>query len=159
MSLPRGVFKVGTDVQQAQRGSRTASMKMSILYAEKTQEVKNGDGLNISGINLDYPVFLANINPSESTKGDIKDWLEPRLDIVFKQWLSCQKNQVLAEPGEIKTESLKRVIEKKKRKKERQKLLFDIETKKKELPKYKQKIVAKTKISKALKGIFKKRKR
>lgn len=155
ISLPRGVFKVGTDVQQAQRGSRTASMKMSILYTEKIREVENGNGLDISGINLDYPVFLANINPSESTKGDIKDWLEPRLDIVFKQWLSWQRNQALTDLGEIKIESLKKVIEKKKRKKERKKLLLDIETKKKELPKYKQKIVAKTKISKALKGIFK----
>lgn len=158
ISLPRGVFKVGTDVQQAQRGRRTASMKMSILYAEKIREVKNGSGLDISGVDLNYPVFLANINPSESTKGDIKDWLEPRLAIVFKQWLSWQTDHVLTDPGKIKTESLKKIIEKKKRKKERQKLLFHIETKKKELPKYKQKVIAKTKISKALKGIFKKRK-
>ncbi|MBU1767243.1 MAG: N-6 DNA methylase [Candidatus Omnitrophica bacterium] len=159
ISLPRGVFKVGTDVQQAQRGSRTASMKMSILYVGKIRAVKDKEGLNLSDINLDYPVFLASINLPESTKGPVCEWLDDYLGIVSKQWESWQKNQVLTDPGEIKYKSLKKVIEKKKRKRERQKLLIDIEMKEKELPKYEQKIIAKTKISTALKGIFGKKKK
>ena len=157
ISLPRGVFKVGTDVRQAQKGRRTASMKMSILYAEKIREVRNKGGIDSSGIDLDYPVFFANINPSESTKGEIKDWLEPRLDVILRQWQVWQESQVLTEPGEIKIESSEKIIKRKQRKKEREKLLFDISTKKPELPRYKKEVTAKTKISEGLKWVFKKK--
>ncbi len=157
ISLPRGVFKVGTDVIQAQRGSRTASMKMSILYAEKIKEVVDGEGLDLSGVNLDYPVFLANINPSGSTKGEVEKWLLPRLDVVLRQWQSWQDKQGLLESGEFKIESAEKIIEKEKRAKERKKLLFEVSSKKQVLPRYKAKVKTKTKISKGLKGIFKKK--
>ena len=158
VGLPRGVFKVGTEVKQAQKGSRTASMKMSIFYTEKIREVKDEKGIDLSGVDLDYPVFLVSINPPESTKGEIEDWLGPRLETVFKEWKSWQEKQVLTEPGEIKIESLEKIIKKKQRKKEREKLLFDISAKKSELPRYKKGITAKTKISEGLKGVFKKKK-
>jgi len=158
VSLPRGVFRIGTDVKHAKGGSRTASMKMSILYAQKTMEVKDKSGLDLSSVDLDYPIFLSSINSPEGIKGEIKDWLEPRLDIVLKQWQSWQNNQTLAELGEIKIESAMTIIKKKQRKKERENLLFDIDTKKPDSPQYKKKIVAKTKISGGLKGVFKKKK-
>ncbi|MFH0796203.1 MAG: N-6 DNA methylase [Candidatus Omnitrophota bacterium] len=157
-SLPRGVFKIGTDVRQSQRGSKTASMKMSILYAQKIMEVKDESGLNLSDVDLNYPVFLSSINPPEGTKGEIKDWLEPRLVVVLNQWRSWQENLILTDPGEVKIESPKKIIGKKQHKKETEGLLFVTIPPEKELPQYKKKIVAKTKISSGLKEIFKKRK-
>lgn len=156
VSLPRGVFKVGTDVQQAQRGSRTASMKMSILYAEKIKEVKDGEGIDLPGTNLDYPVFLANITPSESTRGEINTWLEPKLNLVLEQWRAWQTRQSLTEPSEVKIESLKKILEKKHRKEKREKLLFEVTSKKPEAPRYKKKVISKVKVSPGLKDIFKK---
>jgi len=158
ISLPRRAFKKGTSTKGLKGGSQQSSQKMSILYAVKMRELIREDE-PLKEQSLDYPVFLATVCEPESTKGPAGEWLEPRLDAIFKQWLSWQKNQVLIEPGEVKIESLRKITKKKKRKEKRQKLLFDIETKKKELPKYKQKILSKTKISTALKGIFKKRKK
>ncbi|GAH54570.1 unnamed protein product, partial [marine sediment metagenome] len=143
VSLPRGVFKVGTEVRQVRRGRRTASMKMSILYAEKVKEVKDGEGIDLSGANLDYPVFLANVTPSESTRGEINTWLEPKLSLVLEQWRAWQARQSLTEPSEVKIESLKKVLEKKHRKEKREKLLFKITSKKPEAPKYKKKVTSK----------------
>jgi len=156
VSLPRGVFKVGTEVKQAQRGRQTASMKMCILYAEKIREVKDGEGTELSDSNLDYPVFLANVTPSESTSGEINTWLEPKLNLVLEQWRAWQSRQSLTEPTEVKIESLKKVLEKKHRKEKREKLLFEITSKKAETPKYKKKVISKIKISPSLKDIFKK---
>ncbi len=156
VSLPRGVFKIGTEVSQAQRGSRTASMKMSILYAEKIKEVKDGEGTDLSGINLNYPVFLANITPSESTRGEINTWLEPKLNLVLEQWRAWQTRQCLTEPSEVKIESLKKMLEKKRRKEKREKLLFEVTSKKPEAPRYKKGVTSKVKISPGLEDIFKK---
>lgn len=158
VGLPRGVFKVGTEVKQAQKGSKTASMKMSIFYAEKIREIKDEKGIDLSGVDFNYPVFLASIDSPESTKGEIEDWLGPRLETVFSQWKSWQEKQFLTEPDEIKIESSEKLIKKKQRKKEREKLLFDISAKKSELPRYKKGITAKTKISEGLKGVFRKKK-
>ena len=157
VSLPRGVFKVGTDVKQAKKGSRTASMKMSILYAEKSKEVIDGEGISLLGTDLDYQVFLANISAPESTRGEIKFWLEPMLDVVLKQWKFWQENKSLTDMKEIKIEKIEKIIEKKQRRKEREKRLLEISKKKVELPKYKAKVITKTKISKGLKDIFKKK--
>jgi len=158
VSLPRGVFRVGTDVKQAKGGSRTASMKMSILYAQKIREVKDKSGLDLSDVDLDYPIFLASINSSEGIKGEIKDWLEPRLYVVLKQWQSWQENRTLTDPDEVKVKSPKKVIWKKQAKKEKEGLFFMTIPLKNKLPRYKKKIVTETKISGGLKGIFKNKK-
>jgi SAM-dependent methyltransferase len=156
ISLPRGVFKVGTEVRQAQRGSRTASMKMSILYAEKIREVKDGEGLELSDTDLDYPIILAYVTPSESRRGEISSWLEPKLNLVLEQWKAWQTCQSLTEPTEVKIESLKKVLEKKHTRQGREKLLFEITSEKLAKPRYKKKMTSKTKISPGLKDIFKK---
>jgi hypothetical protein len=131
-------------------------MKMSILYAEKIKEVKDREGIDLSGTNLDYPVFLANITPSESTRGEINTWLEPKLNLVLEQWKVWQASQSLTEPSEVKIESLKKILEKKRRKEKREKLLFEVTSKKPEAPRYKKKVISKVKVSPGLKDIFKK---
>jgi len=157
VSLPRGVFKVGTEVKQAKKGSRTASMKMSILYAEKVKEVVNQEGIDLADVDLDYPVFLASICGPGSTRGEIKEWLEQRLDIVLKQWKSWQESRSLIDIDEIIIEKIDKIIEKKKQRKERAKSLLAISKKKIELPKYKAPLTTNTRISKALKDLFKKK--
>ena len=96
ISLPRGVFKKGTSTRSLNSGSQTASMKMSILFAEKTKEVVDGEGIDINEIDLDYPVFLADIAEPESTGEKISDWLEPRLtNLILEQWKEWQNNHQL----------------------------------------------------------------
>lgn len=90
VSLPRGVFKKGTSTKSIKSGSQTASMKMSILYAEKSKPVVDGEGVEINDGLLQYPVFLANVTEPESTSGSICDWLEPRLNIVLEEWKKWQ---------------------------------------------------------------------
>jgi SAM-dependent methyltransferase len=90
VSLPRGVFKKGTSTRTVNSGSQTASMKMSILYAEKTSPIIDGEGIELDDAEIGYPVFLANISPPESTSGSICDWLEPRLRLVLEEWKKWQ---------------------------------------------------------------------
>lgn len=96
-SLPRGVFKKGTSTRTVNSGSQTASMKMSILYAEKTSPIIDGEGIELDDAEIEYPVFLANISPPESTSGSICEWLEPRLSMVLEQWKSWQSGRQLME--------------------------------------------------------------
>jgi SAM-dependent methyltransferase len=90
VSLPRGVFKKGTSTRTVNSGSQTASMKMSILYAEKTSPIIDGEGIELDEAEIGYPVFLANISPPESTSGDVCGWLEPRLNLVLEEWKKWQ---------------------------------------------------------------------
>ena len=98
VSLPRGVFKKGTNVKQQQRGSQVSSQKMSIVLLEKTNEVNKENIIGELDLNeLDYPVFLASVNEPEFKGGSIEDWLESELNIVFEQWREWQENNKLKE--------------------------------------------------------------
>ena len=96
VSLPRGVFKKGTSTKSIKSGSHTSSQKMSILYAEKSKPVVDGEGVEVNDGMLQYPVFLANVTEPESTSGSICDWLEPRLNIVLEEWKKWQIENHLA---------------------------------------------------------------
>lgn len=100
VSLPRGVFKKGTTTRSIPTGRQTATMKMSILYAEKIKPVKDCEGVEIDSTVLKYPVFIANISPPDSTSGEVCYWLEPRLNMVLEEWKSWQAKQQLAELDE-----------------------------------------------------------
>lgn len=95
VSLPRGVFKKGTSTRTVNSGSQTASMKMSILFAEKTKEVVNGEGIELNEAEIGYPVFLANISPPESVSGKVCEWLEPRLNMILEGWRHWQNENKL----------------------------------------------------------------
>lgn len=98
VSLPRGVFKKGTNVQQQQRGSQVSNQKMSIILLEKVSEVEKENPIGeLDLTELDYPVFLASVNESESRSGTIEDWLEPELNVVLEQWQDWQQNNKLKE--------------------------------------------------------------
>lgn len=96
ISLPRGVFKKGTSTKSIKSGSHTSSQKMSILYAEKSKPVVDGEGIEVNDGILQYPVFLANVTEPESTAGDVCEWLEPRLNIVLEEWKKWQTENNLS---------------------------------------------------------------
>lgn len=91
ISLPRGVFKKGKESVRTQKATQTTSMKMSILYAQKVSEAKNKEGVDLDKINLDYPVFIANIPSPKSTPSEIDKWLKPELDFILEQWKLWEK--------------------------------------------------------------------
>lgn len=98
ISLPRGVFKKGTNVKQQQRGSQVSNQKMSIILLEKVIEVEKENPIGeLDFTELNYPVFLASINEPESKSGLIEDWLEPELNVVLEQWQEWQQNNKLKE--------------------------------------------------------------
>ena len=156
VSLPRGVFKRGTEVKQAQRGKQIASMKMSILYAQKGKEVIDGEGLILEDANLDYPVFLANVRGPENKKDEISDWLESKLNLVLEQWKNWKETHQLSEPSKENISDLKISMQRAKRF-SKQKHFFENHFSSSELPfqkKPKRVISSKTKISKGLEDIF-----
>ena len=95
ISLPPGSFKRGTTVKQLKKGAQSASMKMSILYAEKIREVKKSEGLEVDVNQLNYPIFLAHIDEIGSRPGEISDWLEERLNLILEQWQEWQNKAEL----------------------------------------------------------------
>ena len=107
VSLPRGAFKRGTSTRSASQGSQSAQMKMSILYAQKKSPVIDKAGLDLDGLDLSYPIFLASIADPESTSGSIETWLEPRLNTVLEQWQSWQKTGELTKPSFKEVETSK----------------------------------------------------
>lgn len=108
VSLPRGVFKKGTSTKQQQRGSQTSSQKMAILYIQKIKEVDKNNPVNKPDLlNADYPIFLASITEPESRSGEISNWLEPALNVVFEQWQEWQKTHQLKSIESIKIEEQK----------------------------------------------------
>jgi len=156
VSLPRGVFKRGTEVRYAQRGKQIASMKMSILYAQKGKEVIDGEGLILEDANLDYPVFLANVRGPENKKDEISDWLESKLNLVLEQWKNWKETHQLSEPSKENISDLKISMQRAKRF-SKQKHFFENHFSSSELPfqkKPKRVISSKTKISKGLEDIF-----
>lgn len=92
ISLPRGVFKKGTDTSRMSAGSQSTNQKMSILYAEKNRELDGSAGIELDDIDLDYPIFLASVSDSDSNFGKIEEWLEPKLHVVLDQWREWQKS-------------------------------------------------------------------
>ena len=119
VSLPPGSFKRGTTVSQLGRGSQSASMKMSIMYAEKIREVKKREGLEIDTGYLNYPIFLAHIDKVDSRSEEISEWLEERLNVVLEQWKEWQNKAELNDIGKIATK-----LDKDEKIKESQKTLF-----------------------------------
>lgn len=155
ISLPPGSFKRGTTVRSPKKGAQSASMKMSILYAEKIRAVKENEGLEIDIKHLNYPIFLVHINKVESRSGEISEWLEEKLNVVLEQWREWQNKAEL--------EKIEKVITKfnrEERIKNRQKSLFSktnvekIEIKKKKLKKAKPG-KSETKISEFLEDLIK----
>lgn len=155
VSLPRGVFKKGTTTRSTSTGSQTSSQKMSILFAEKVKEVIDGEGVEIEDVDLNYPVFLANIAEPESTSGKISDWLEPRLNMVFEEWKEWQATRQLIELDEslIKAAQVAPSEAKKKgaKKDNKQGRLFEEPIKQPSLKEAKSAVL----IEDALKGLFK----
>ncbi len=155
ISLPPGSFKRGTTVSQLRRGAQSASMKMSILYAEKIGEVKKSEGLEVDVNHLNYPIFLAHIDKVESRSGEIGEWLEERLNVVLGQWQECQNKAELEKIEKVITK-----FDREERIKNRQKSLFsktkvekvEIEKKKPKKPK---KGKSETKISEFLEDLIK----
>jgi len=120
ISLPPGSFKRGTAVKQLKAGAQSASMKMSILYAEKIREISRNEDLEIDTQHLNYPIFLAHIDKVESKSGEISDWLEERLSVALEQWNEWQNKAELKNIEKITTK-----VNKEKKIKESQKSLFD----------------------------------
>lgn len=150
VSLPRGVFKKGTSTRQQQRGSQTSSQKMSILYAQKIRDIdKDNPSEGIDFQELNYLVFLASVNEPESKSGQVCDWLDQKLDIVFTQW------QEWLNAGQLKPIPAVKVTSKEEEKKPKTIPLFEKKDNLQEPIQLKPKEVkSKTKISKFLEDIF-----
>lgn len=152
ISLPRGVFKKGTSTRQQQRGAQTSSQKMSILYVQKTIEIDKDDPIDKNNfLKLDYPVFLASIEEPESKSGQVCDWLEPLLNIVYVQWQEWQN------AGELKSVPIVKIISNVVEEKRTKAIpLFEEKNKEEKTSHLKLKEVkSKTKISKFLEDLFK----
>lgn len=88
VSLPRGVFYKGTTTRQVGAGHQVASMKMSILYAEKLCDVEDKSGIAVDFDVLDYPVFLASVQKPAQASDD-EHWLGKALERIledYRQW-------------------------------------------------------------------------
>ena len=88
ISLPRGVFYKGTTTRQVGAGHQVASMKMSILYAEKICDVEDKSGIDVDFAALDYPVFLSSVQKPAQVSDD-EHWLGKALERVledYRQW-------------------------------------------------------------------------
>ncbi len=162
VGLPSGVFRKGTSTKSMQSGSQKGAQKMSILYAEKTSPVIDGEGIEVDDAALNYPVFLANISPPKSTAGSVCEWLEPRLNMVLEEWKKWQAEKHLSELEDslLKDayESQKNTQGKRKTSKKDDKqmrLLSEEPLPTKEPKKVKSKVI----ISKALGGLFKEKKK
>ena len=157
IGLPRGVFRRGTSTRFTNTGSQTASMKMSILYAEKTKEVINGAGVNdVDSKALYYPVFLAHISESESTAGKISAWLEPRLNMALEEWKNWQASIQLSELNESLLKTTETPAKKSQKKKvEKEGLLQSLSAMESKSPEKKE-TQSKVSIAESLKGLFRK---
>lgn len=108
VSLPRGVFKKGTSTRRQRGGAQSATMKMSIFYAEKLRDIDKDDPVGNDDFSaLDYPVFLATVNEPDSTSGAVCDWLEPHLEVILLQWREWSATGKLKEIPRVEVPSLK----------------------------------------------------
>ena len=102
ISLPRGVFKKGTNVKKQQKGSQVSNQKMSIILLEKVSVVKKDNPIGeLDFTKLDYPIFLSSVNEPESKSSSIESWLEPELNVVLEQWHEWQQNNKLKEISKV----------------------------------------------------------
>jgi len=99
ISLPRGIFYKGTTTRSVQTGRTASQQKMSILYAEKTKAVVDGDGLDISDDDLEYPVFLAAVQRTDVANED-PNWLEVILGRVLDEYKTWETDNSLTESDE-----------------------------------------------------------
>lgn len=160
ISLPRGVFKKGTSTKSIKSGSHTSPQKMSILYAEKSKPVVDGEGVEIDDGTLKYPVFMANVTEPESTAGSVCEWLETRLNIVLEEWKKWQIEKHLSELDEsllkdtYESSNITQGKKKISKKDDKQLTLSLKEPVKSKKPKT---VKSEISISKALDGLFKKK--
>jgi hypothetical protein len=96
VSLPRGVFYVGTTTRQVKTGRQVRNQKMSILLAEKKQDVVDGGGVNMNFDSIEYPVFLASVQ-KPSYAANAHDWLEVSLKRVLEEFDSWTSYDCLTE--------------------------------------------------------------
>ena len=150
VSLPRGVFKKGTSTRRQGGGAQSASMKMSIFYAEKLRDADKKELVSNDDFSaFDYPVFMATVSGPESTSGPVCDWLEPQLEVILSQWREWNTKGELKEIPRVELPSTKQekkvsplpLIQEKKK---------AVVVKKPKPPAHK----SKTKISKSLEDIF-----
>ncbi|MBI4824507.1 MAG: N-6 DNA methylase [Nitrospirae bacterium] len=99
VSLPRGVFKKGKTTKSMETKGQVATMKMSILYAEKLKLVIDGAGIDAAKEGFEYPVFMTNITSPESTAGEVCKWLKSRLNMVLNEWESWKWQHQLVKLG------------------------------------------------------------
>lgn len=102
ISLPRGVFKKGKEATRTQKGKQIAPMKMSILYAQKIRAAVDDKEVALNGVDLDYPIFLANVTPPIKRKTEINEWLKPKLNLILEQWRYWKKEGVKKKSKGIK---------------------------------------------------------
>jgi len=149
MSLPRGVFKKGTSTRHQRGGAQSATMKMSIFYAEKSRDIDTDDPIgNYDFSALDYPVFLATVNEPESTSGAVCDWLEPQLEVILSQWHEWSTKGELKEIPRVELPSAKQKQESRQLPPSKEKKIMKAKSSKPTAHK------SKTKISDYLKDIF-----
>jgi SAM-dependent methyltransferase len=107
VSLPRGVFKKGVSTRRQGGGAQVASMKMSILLAEKIRDVDTEDPVGGNDFpRLAYPVFMASVAEPESKSGSVCDWLEPSLLAILEQWQSWRETKQIQSALTIKIRAL-----------------------------------------------------
>lgn len=158
ISLPRGVFKKGTDTSSMNAGSQGSNQKMSILFAQKICELDKSAGIELDAANLEYPIFLASVSDAESNSGNIEDWLEPKLHVVLDQWKEWQMNGELLR---MEKSPYKLVISKKKTENDSQMNLLEAPEKtkaddeKQKVPEKRWDPKSNTTISDWLSGLFK----
>ncbi len=108
VSLPRGVFKRGTSTRRQGGGAQSASMKMSVFYAEKLREVNKKELISNDDFSaFNYSVFMATVSGPESTSGPVCDWLEPQLEVILNQWREWSTKGELKEIPRVEFSSIK----------------------------------------------------
>lgn len=108
ISLPRGVFYKGTTTKSVSAGHQVATMKMSILYAEKVTDVVDESGIEIDFRDLDYPVFLASVQKPTPASDD-EHWLGKVLERVLENYRKWEDSNELAANNEpVKFQIVKR---------------------------------------------------
>lgn len=99
ISIPRGVFKMGTNIKSQSGGAQTNTQKMSVVLLTKNHEVENPNTKQVVS-NIDYPIFIASVYEDDSDLENIIDKVEPKLKVVLEQWINWQENKRLLDFNE-----------------------------------------------------------
>lgn len=94
ISLPRGIFRVGTSVKGKGGGSHVGQMKMSILYAKKIKEIELDFEADKENEKWNYPIFMASVSKLKNADEIICDWLEKELNLALYQWKLWGKKKI-----------------------------------------------------------------